>query len=216
MGISVAKLWPGSTFVLLGCGPSLTAADIAFVRDKARVIAINSSYQLAPFADVLYACDGSWWAFHKGVPTFGGLKYSLDSSAAKWRGVQVLRNCGTRGLELDLTGLRTGNNSGYQAINLAVHLGAARIVLLGYDMQATGGRKHFDGARYQGGTRGDFKKWLMYFSDLVQPLQTLGVEVINCTPHSALTCFDRRPLHEVFDAVDTAPDLASQTTEVAT
>ena len=47
------------------------------------------------------------------------------------------------GLESARDTLAHGNNSGYAAINLAVHLGAARIVLLGYDMGNDGKVSHF-------------------------------------------------------------------------
>ena len=45
----VSRLWPGSTVVCIGSGPSLTPEDVAYVRGKARVIAINRSVDLAPW-----------------------------------------------------------------------------------------------------------------------------------------------------------------------
>ena len=43
-----------------------------YVQGKARVIAVNDAWRLAPWADILYACDGRWWRHHKGVPEFTG------------------------------------------------------------------------------------------------------------------------------------------------
>lgn len=187
--VTVPKLWPGSTIVCLGSGPSLTAADVAQVRGLARVIAVNDTYRLAPWADVLYACDAKWWGWHKGVPTFPGLKYTLQPQAARWPGVQLLRNAGQDGLELKPDGVRTGQNSGYQAINLAVHLGAARILLLGYDMQG----KHFFGA-HPDQSAPPFAICLKRFATLVAPLRAAGVQILNCTRKTALTCFPCVPL----------------------
>ena len=130
----VPRLWPGATIVCLGTGPSLTAADVTRCAGQAKVTAINDAYRLAPWADVLYACDAKWWRWNKGLPGFAGLKFGLDTSIA-YRDVTVLQNTGLQVLETTPTGLRTGHTSGYQAINLAVHLGAARIVLLGYDFK---------------------------------------------------------------------------------
>lgn len=196
--VTVPRLWPGSTIVCLGTGPSLTKADVESVRDRARVIAINDAHRLAPWADVLYACDAKWWTWHRGVPAFGGLKYALQPAAAHWPRVQVLRNTGVTGLELQPSGLKNGRNSGYQAINLAVHLGAARIVLLGYDMQAPGNTSHFFGA-HPDKSRPPFSLCLQQFATLVGPLRTLGIDLVNCTRTTALTCFPRRPLAEVLE-----------------
>ena len=75
------RLWPGETLACLGVGPSLTAAQVAALRGKTRSIAINDAWRLAPWADVLYACDGRWWRKHKGVPAFKNLKVTLSNSA---------------------------------------------------------------------------------------------------------------------------------------
>jgi hypothetical protein len=79
---SVPKLCPGGTVVCIGGGPSLTRDDVDYCRGKAFVIAINDAYKLAPWADALYACDGLWWRWHKGVPSFDGPKFALTKPAA--------------------------------------------------------------------------------------------------------------------------------------
>lgn len=193
---AVPRLWPGSTIVCLGAGPSLTPQDVDLCRGRGPVIAINGSYTMAPWAEVLYACDNKWWLWHKGAPTFPGLKFALDARARQWPGVTVLRNTGDSGLELDPTGLRTGRNSGYQAINLAVHLGATRVILLGYDMQGDHWHKpHPDGSRPP------FLICLKHFASLVAPLQAAGVEILNCTRRTALTAFPCVALDDALRAV---------------
>ena len=174
--------------VCIGGGPSLTKSDVDYVKGKAVVIAINDAYRLAPWADVLYACDARWWNWHKGVPSFQGLKYSLQKASAKWSGVQVLNNTGSDGLERKRNGLRTGRNGGFQAMNLAVHLGAKSIVLLGYDMQRTDGKEHWFGDHPNGQTSplGSFRGM---FDTIVEPLKDLGITVTNCSRHTALTSF---------------------------
>lgn len=197
---TVPKLWNGETCVLLGAGPSLTTADVNACRGRARVIAINNSYRLAPWAGALYAADRKWWGWEKGAPTFTGLKYSVAPMLPTlYPDVQVLKNTGPLGLELDPTGLRTGMNSGYQAINLAVHLGAARIVLLGYDLSdAPDGRKHWH-ADHPGPNASPYPQMLAAFPSLVEPLAAIGVTVVNCTPGSALECFPVDTLHDELD-----------------
>ncbi len=188
---TVPKLWPESMIVCMASGPSLTLSDVDFVRGKARVIVVNDTYRLVPWADVLYACDDSWWNRTRAARTFAGLKYGLLGSPV---GVTVLKNTGKDGLELSPDGLRTGKNSGYQAVNLAVHLGASRIVLLGYDMQHTS--LHWFG-QHPMPEVDHGKDWRAYFQTLVEPLRRLGIQVVNCTRETALTCFPRARLSDV-------------------
>lgn len=197
--ITVPKLWPGSTIVCIGGGPSVTPADVDALRGLARVIAINDAYRLAPWADVLYACDQKWWGWHQGAPSFTGPKYSIESSIpVTWPDVQVLKNTGQFGLELDPSGLRTGLNSGYQAVNLAKHLGAAKILLLGYDMSADGTQTHWFG-EHPDGQPSPFPQMRDAFDTIVEPLQAAGVTVINCSRRTALRAFACAPLEQELD-----------------
>ncbi len=153
----VERIWTGETVAILATGPSLCQEDVDYVKGKARVICVNDSWRLAPWADALYACDPAWWRWHDGVKSFDGPKWSIaheawsDRLRKSFPDVARLKNTGETGLEVDPAGLRTGRNSGYQAINLAVHYGARRIVLLGYDLQRTDGKAHFFGNHPQAG-----------------------------------------------------------------
>lgn len=198
------RLWPGETFVCIGGGPSLTRADVDYVRGKARVIAINNAYQVAPWADVLWATDASWWRTHrKATAAFHGLKFSAKVSGAYERPDITLLRCsrklhGMPGLSLDPGAIQHGKNGGHAAINLAVHLGAARIILLGYDCQlGPDGEEHWH-PQHAAPKRLEFALWLKNFDTLVEPLRELGIEVVNCTRSTAIESFSRRSLEEVF------------------
>ncbi len=200
------RRWPGATVVICASGPSLTREDLAYLElvhaaGRVRVIVINTTYELAPWADCLYACDGVWWSTHPAAAHFAGLKYALEAPA-RWYGAVALRNTGRTGLELDPSGLKTGNNSGYQAINLAVHLGAARIVLLGYDLQlGPDGATHWH-RPHPAPRRLPFAEWLRYFRTLAAPLADLGITVVNATRRTAL---DVWPLEALEDAIAGVP-----------
>ena len=194
------RLWPDSTVVLIGGGPSLTAEDVAACRDRARVIAINDAHRIAPWADVLYSSDQRWWEFYRGVPEWSKAKYGIAPLRPQpdW-GITVLRNTGDDGIDLDPSALRTGRNSGYAAMNLAIHFGARRLVLLGYDMQAPGGpaRSHWFGAhpsRLQADS--PYQTFLDKFTRVAPLLRELGIEVINASRETALTVFPRAPIEE--------------------
>ena len=237
------KMWPGETVVCIGGGPSLTIQQIDMVyRANSNVIAINDAYRMAPWADVLYASDKNWWDWHEGVQGFEGVKVGLRGSkdgtgyegewnGVDWHDVRAMAYNGDDGLEVrDSRFLRTGSNSGYQAINLAVHFGAKRIILLGYDMQsvtvsvsqeirdriASVVRResdviksaimasvqavrvdHWFGAHPDNITSHPFEKMLKAFESLRSVEQLYGVEIINCTPGSALEVFPKKDLEEV-------------------
>ena len=198
---TVPREWPDETAVIIATGPSLTQEDVDYCRGKARVIAVNNAYTVAPWADALYACDAKWWHWHQGVPSFTGPKWSLEHSAwgthrARYPDVQRLRNTGTHSLERDPTGLRNGRNSGFQAVNLAYHYGAKRIILLGFDMQAVKGRGHFFG-EHPNKQKSPYPQFRQVFTSIVAPLKKSGVEVINCSRNSVLDCFPKARLREV-------------------
>ncbi len=198
---SVPPEWTGETAFLIGGGPSLRGFDASILRGR-RVIAINNSWELAPWADVLYFCDYKWWEWHgdKVTEGFEGRYIVTPSQILKDPRGRLVTLTGGTGLETDPGGLRHGSNGGYQAINLAYHFGAKRIVLLGYDMTADK-RTHFHDGHPT--TKMDAYRRTLEFSMLpkfptiVEPLKKAGVEVINATPGSALKCWPYRPLEEI-------------------
>lgn len=193
---TVPRLAQDGVVVCFASGPSLTQADVDACRGRVdAAIAVNTAYTLAPWATALYAADLEWWKWHKGAVAFPGLRYSVSAGAAGW-GVKILRNGGTDGLALDPSTLRTGRNSGYQALNLAVHFGAKRILLLGYDMQ-TGpkGEAHFHG-KHPRHRISPFGIFLRKFETIARPLKDQGIEVINCSQRTALKCFPRLTLEQ--------------------
>jgi len=194
----VDRSWSGDTAVCVASGPSLTREDVEYCRGRAKVIAVKGAYRIADFADVIYACGsdtGQWWTRNaEKVAALPATRYTLDPKAAQW--AHVLKQGSEIGLSLDPAVLHTGRNSGYQAINLAVLLGATRILLLGYDMQkGEKGETHFHGDHPWHAPL-PYDRFLMCFDTIVKPLQKLGVEVINCSRRTALTVFPRMTIHE--------------------
>lgn len=205
---TVMPEWLDETVFILGGGPSMAAFSPMALRGRGRVIAINDAYRLYPTADVLYFCDKAWWERSRaGVQGLFKGRYviSMDAGHGMIPGVHMLRCTGVTGLETDPGALRHGCNSGYQAINLAYHFGAKRIVLIGYDMKvAPNGWSHWFG-HHPGQTAAGFTvslgAMLPNFPTLVQPLQDAGVTVINACPGSALTCWPLMTLDDALEAV---------------
>jgi hypothetical protein len=196
----VPRTWIGETAVCIASGPSLTAEDVGYVRGKARSIVVNNGYQLAPWADVLYAADARWWIWHKGAPGFAGLKFTCGSPPPQY-GVTRLACASESGLSHDPAALCTGQNGGYQAINLAFLFGVARIVLLGYDLQlGPDHEEHWHGPHNPRSRvapsllEQKLARFRAAFTALVAPLNAAGVAIVNCTRSTALTCFPCRAL----------------------
>lgn len=200
---AVPRCFPGEAIVCVGGGPSLDRADVEACRGHARVLCVNDAIRLAPWADTLYAADARWWLSHQETKLFTGLKFGLQPCIGR-PDVTILRQTGRLGLETDPTGLCTGGNSGYQAINLAVHLGASTIILLGYDLRRIDGRAHWFGSHVSplhDPSDAQLIAWRGYFATLVRPLADRGIVIINATPDSALVCFPQQALTEALSAV---------------
>lgn len=178
----------------LASGPSLTAGDVALVRawrrEGRQVYSVNNTHELAPWADLLFAGDGKWIEFYR--PEFAGRKVTASSKATQF------------GWERVSQGFQWFENSGAGAIAWAIHEGATRVYLLGYDCQRTDGKTHWHGSHV--GTLKDGRKlkdatnlreWPLAFAKAATLANAKGVEVLNCTRSTALTCFKRRTLEEV-------------------
>lgn len=207
-GVALPKLCGvNGTVFCLATGPSLTARDVDAVRGRGVVVAVNDAHRLAPWADVLYSSDRYWWRHYRGVESFHGLKATMEYSPGRYAKELLrwapemffLRLTGHYGVETRPDGLRTcGQNSGGAAVNLAVHLGARRIVLLGYNMGVPGPKRHFFGDHPSPlSNMSHFPIWREAFEQMAPELTRLGVQVINCTENTSLSCFPCAPLAEV-------------------
>lgn len=192
---SVPRCFEGRTVAVLASGPSMSREVAEQVRAAGvPAIVTNNTWQLAPWAWALYAADAEWWAHesNRAAHGFAGHRVSLTRIA----GVHELRNTGRRGFDPDPSAVRTGSTSGYQAVHVAVHTGAARVLLCGFDYRHTGGEKHWHGDHVAGLRNTDpdlWPTWVSHFDSLRDELPA-GCEVINCTPGSAIGAFRRMDL----------------------
>lgn len=202
---AIPRLWSGATVAVLASGPSMSQA----VADQVRAagvpaIAVNNTFRLAPWASMLYAADANWWQCNPDALGFDGLRVSAE----KVSGVLLLRHTGAVGFEPDPSAVRTGGNSGYQAVHVAAHAGAKRILLCGFDMHDRGG-SHWHGdhphpLRNTGPAL--FERWCQRFEEMAGALSDRGIEVLNCTPGSALKAFPQVPLVVALQPVHDAAD----------
>lgn len=148
---------------------------------------------------MIYACDRLWWLqYAKRVrQVCSGEFWTINQNAAKVEGLNLVVGERGAGVSRCPNTVMEGGNSGYQAVGLALLFGASRVVLLGYDMQFTGGKKHWhrDHAK-SNPTPSAMKNWLGNFNLLASQSPA---PIINCSRATALACFPRMGLHEALN-----------------
>lgn len=138
----------------------------------------------------------------KGLPDFQGLKvcYAGNNLAGypDIRRIDIDKHNDKLLFEVGKTG--SGGNSGFQAFNLTVQWGPPkRILLIGFDMTDASG-VHWYGRntwhQANNPNESNFKRWIAAFETAGPVLVGMGIEVINCSVHSALKCFPRRSIED--------------------
>jgi hypothetical protein len=202
---SIAPEWKGEVCAVLASGPSMSQQVADLVRDRCRVIAINTTYQLAPWADILYAADREWWAAYPDAKSFAGRKVSIlpnTGSLLEFDELDYVESGGDGLLDPRPTHVRTGKNSAYQAMHIAMHLGVHTILMCGLDLRVVDGMEHWHGDHPKGARKTmPFSSWISLFNQAAPFIQAKGVRVINCTPHSALHCFKKQQLEDALESV---------------
>lgn len=88
-------------------------------------------------------------------------------------------------------------NSGAQAMQLGWQLGARRFVLIGFDMTPVNGKVHWFGDHPRGLiNESPWQMFISAFETIAKDCEQLGIEVINTSRVSKLTCFPRLSLAE--------------------
>lgn len=190
---TVPRLWKGRTVAVLASGPSMSLAVAEEVRAAGLpTIVTNLTHRIAPWADMLYGADVDWWSHdtNRDAHQFKGLKVSCSEIGGS---VLCLASSGEFGFDPNPATVRTGSNSAYQATHIAIHGGAAKVLLFGCDMTDRKGKHwHKDHPRPLRETGPNtFKKWIKAFKTLKDDLEAKGVdtEIVNCTPDSAIPWF---------------------------
>jgi hypothetical protein len=168
----------------------------------------NDAFLVAPDAQLLHACNWQWWdARWEKVKDLPCEKWTTRKESAEKYGINYIAEVNRPGLSTDPNVLHHGHSSGFQLVGMAFRAGFDRIILLGYDMkfandydgrqQMVGGcprhffgeyepeLQHWPSVKVKGGVH-------VELCDLYRSVAEQGlVEIINCTPGSALTCFPK-------------------------
>lgn len=197
---SIPREWAGERCFILCNGESIRAQRKLIPQLRGRIIAIKEAVRLRPNADVLFVAAERAVDIVPGLlPIFTGQYVIARNKVPAVYPAYVKRVSRTK----DHTQLCErpdhvcGYDCGTSAINVAYHFGSTEIILLGMDM--TGDRW----------CNGEFKhpmphippshhaRHVSVLPDIAKDAKAKGIRIVNCSPISAVTCFERQPL-EVF------------------
>lgn len=192
--------WSGQAAFIIAGGPSVSTQNLDLLFGR-KVIVINSSVYEYPSADVLFFGDARWYRDvpenKKVADEFEGLV--ITTQAVKSDKIKIMNKVNPPGLSKDRKGLTIKRTSLTAAINLAVHLGANPIVLLGADgKKSPDGRTHHHKPHKWPARPGCWDLHRKDLETLVKPLEESGVRIFNASPGSAWDMWPIVTLEQVF------------------
>ena len=186
--------------VVIGTGPSLTQEQLDQV-SHLRWFGVNNAFRLG--LDVHLACNWQWWdEYYDEIKDYDCHKWTPRKESADKYKLNYIEEVWIDGLSTDNTKIAAHHGSGPQIVNMALHYGVKKMILIGWDMRYPGKvtDKQYEGQRHY---FGEYPKQLQHWprtgtngelSGLIKEMETInpadyGIEIINCTPDSAMTCF---------------------------
>lgn len=193
--------WSGDVCAIIAGGPSVDAVTVAGLQGRCRVLVVNNSFDLAPWADALYAADEKWWDHYKAARDFAGLKITPSAVAAKRYGLKQValfgeQDCAADRIDVDQPGtISRGGNGGFQSVNLVTQFNCKCQIWIGFDFCD----EHWHGKHpepLKNPRPQTLEKWRKRLDAQAATLASLGVQVLNCSEKSMLQAYDRMTVDE--------------------
>jgi len=211
-------IWKDQDVFIIGGGLSLEKFDWELLRpDRVFTIGCNDAYLRGPdICNICFFGDIKWWKAHqRGLETYREsgkgsvfthcpqLQSGKDHTPWLWK-----MNRESRGLHLDA--LAWNKNTGAGAVNLALLLGAKRVLLLGFDMHLIGGRSNWHDNNLDKPNAAVYPRFLKGFERLAKdlPIKFPGCKIINITDDSSLDLFPKIGVKEFWSNYNGLPALA--------
>jgi hypothetical protein len=165
---------------------------------------LNSSYTVAPWAEMLVFVDVRWWEVHAvHLKDFAGKIVTTSREALGDHLLRVRRrDPKTVPFSDNPAAVSYERTVLHAALNIAAHRKPKRIVLIGIDMQrgANGVTHHHPPHKWR--NKNGNLSWDLQMEQLklvVEPLAKLGIEVLNASPNSRLPWWPKVKLEDVID-----------------
>lgn len=192
--------WRDQTVVVAASGQSQCKEDLDYVRGRCRVVVINSTWRLAPWADILYFCDANWWyADGPKQHEFPGQWVIGKAQGGELSGAFPANVVPQDMMIWDGERIGGGGGSGFQVLNLLAVWGVARVIYLGLDCTWSK-QVHWHGPHKNGRPNpkeGTIARWRLAFERNAPDVARRGVEVFNASRQTSLACFPRVNLREI-------------------
>ena len=200
----VTRDWEGLTAVVIASGPSMLAPEWegrlrAAKAAGAKLLLSNGAYKSFPFADVLMCSDRHWLKDNPDLSGFRGEEIIITRpEAVRQQDARMIhiRRAFIERVRGDIFAnprtLVEGHTSTSTNISLAVMRGVSRIVLVGLDL-APGPRMRrrlYDKTSdTEINAKRRYARQVEHLSMQAKYVKSLGIEVLNCSPPSALKCY---------------------------
>ena len=231
----IPEMWKGGECWIIGGGPSIPrefdipedvvqgvlsrelplnaySPYLSAIHHK-HIIGVNAAFYLGSWVDIAFFGDGGFYFQNrKELLEFPNMLVSCNpalSNNKKAIGVKFIRRDGRyrHGISFRKGSVSWNKNSGAAAINLAVHLGAKRIYLLGFDMKLGEGdlqwwHKHYKRAQNDKKTHPKklpFQNHLEGFPVIARDARRHGIEIFNISRDSAITNFPKITVQEALE-----------------
>ena len=232
MSWKVPRIWEGGDVWIIGGGPSVpeqfgiperviqsviggTAPPSVYspfmkALHKKHVIGVNVAYRIGDWIDMVVFGDENFFIREQmRLATFPGIKISCHPTSRSEDWIKYLERDAShpKGITSNPRKVSWNHNSGAAAINVAVHTGAHRIFLLGFDMKMGKNKmQHWHDIYNRGPLNPNdqkrlrklpFDKHLPGFPIIAADAKKMGVQIINVCPDSEINDFPRVSLKEL-------------------
>jgi len=163
------------------------------------IIGVNASFLLGNWIDFLFFGDYKFLVrYQEALAASKTVKVSCHRKTSIYKDIKYMPtdNNHLYGVSNRPGYVSWNHNSGAAAISLAVQLGATRIYLLGFDMNAYKGERHWHKLYTRKSKRPPFQRHLHGFFAIAREARELGVEIINVNPTSAIDTLPKKTLKE--------------------
>lgn len=224
----IPRIWDGSDVWLIGGGATVpymfgVPEDIIkgvkdgrlplssyspYMKDlwDRRVIGINMAYKIGNWMDMIFFGDVHFFLPNEeGLRRYPGLVITCHSQFAADSQIKYLTTDERVWGISELNDRVCWNwNSGAAAISIAVHTGAKRILLLGFDMKMVNGWTHWHSEYKLNGIEDTlphiqavFDRHKESWPVIAEDAKRMGVEILNVTINSEIDVFRKVKLEEV-------------------
>lgn len=186
------KIWKGRTVFVLGGGPSISDTPLELLDGDYRVLGVNdAAFDYPHIVDAIYFGDCKYCGmrFDK-LRAFEGLRMTSCQRLYHLKWIKTWKRGKPHGIDQKPGFISWNGNSGFSAINVAYHLGAETVVLLGFDMSAKetedGLQYHYHNNYKSTPAKNCYHTYLKSVPMIARDAKKMGLEIINASMETVI------------------------------